>query len=168
MRTWGSLACVVLCLALQLHRNVCAGGSFPACVRAARGLGAAVLMLPLEGSVCPVPIPRTGELSLGRRQDPLLSVLEPPGRTGEPGVGTRGGRVGLEMDGRAVDVDTDGTCGEAWTHVFPCTVAPCVRVVPRRVAGSCLWTRPEGALGSVRAALAVSAPHFVLFGSARS
>ncbi|KAM9082145.1 endoplasmic reticulum mannosyl-oligosaccharide 1,2-alpha-mannosidase-like [Megaptera novaeangliae] len=54
-----------------------------------------------------------GELSLGRRRDPLLSVLEPPGRTGEPGVGTRGDHVGLEMDGRAVGVDPDGTCGEA-------------------------------------------------------
>lgn len=69
------------------------------CVREARflpvsgqpgALGAAVLMSPLEGSVCPVPIPWTGELSLGPHWDPLLSVVEPPGRTREPGVGTRG------------------------------------------------------------------------------
>lgn len=45
-----------------------------------------------------------------------------------------------------------------WTHVFPCAVAPCVHVVPPRVAGSSLWTRPEGALGSVGVALVVLLP----------
>ncbi|XP_061056803.1 endoplasmic reticulum mannosyl-oligosaccharide 1,2-alpha-mannosidase-like [Eubalaena glacialis] len=79
-----------------------------------------------------------GELSLGPRQDPLLSVLEPPGRTGEPGVGTRGDRVGLEMGGRAVGVDTDGTCGEA---VDTCSPARQPRVKREHTAILGRWSR---------------------------
>lgn len=51
-----------------------------------------------------------------------------------------------------------GHVAKLWTHVFPCAVATCVHVVPPRVAGSSLWTRPEGALGSVRVALVVLLP----------
>ncbi|XP_059957809.1 endoplasmic reticulum mannosyl-oligosaccharide 1,2-alpha-mannosidase-like [Mesoplodon densirostris] len=96
LTTWGSLAAVVRWPVLQLHSNVCAGGSFPACGRAAGGLGAAVLMSPLEGKREHTAILGrwSGATAVAFRHCPPRVGAEKRGEGGfSPVVGPRGGSV---------------------------------------------------------------------------